>query len=259
MFLSAEEIKINKEYLNKGYVIQDIIDVPSLDWISNFFIQKVGKKNSYDSNKLFFDNIHKKLKLDLLNDFRVEVINKINNSHSFREKFYKIAKPLVDMVVGNEVVMQKRISLSVQMPKDDSSLLPIHADTWSGVSPFESVIWLPLVDCKKTKSMFILPPNKSKNIKKIMSNKKIKNSGDLYREVKKDLQWINIKYGQIMIFDHSLPHGNVVNQEKGTRWSMNCRFKSIFTPYADKKIGEYYEPITLKASSRRGMSYKLPK
>ena len=27
---------------------------------------------------------------------------------------------------------------------------------------------------------------------------------------------------------------------------------------ADKKIGEYYEPITLKAASKRGISYKLP-
>ena len=49
-----------------------------------------------------------------------------------------------------------------------------------------------------------------------------------------------------MIFDHSLPHGNIVNQEKETRWSMNCRYKSIFTPYADKKIGEYYEDDNIK-------------
>ena len=40
---------------------------------------------------------------------------------------------------------------------------------------------------------------------------------------------------------------------------MNCRFKSIFTPYKDKKLGEYYEPITLKPASRRGMEYKFPK
>ena len=40
---------------------------------------------------------------------------------------------------------------------------------------------------------------------------------------------------------------------------MNCRFKSIFTPYADKKIGEFYEPITLKAASKKGISYKFPR
>ena len=39
---------------------------------------------------------------------------------------------------------------------------------------------------------------------------------------------------------------------------MNCRFKSIFTPYADKKIGEFYEPITLKAVSKKGIFTNFP-
>ena len=152
-----------------------------------------------------------------------------------------------------------RVNLSIQLPNDGSSLLPIHADTWSGVSPFETVIWLPLVDCFKTKSMYLLPPNKSKKLKDLFLNKKIKTSEDVFEKVKKDLIWLDVKYGQVVIFDQSLPHGNRINKENETRWSMNCRFKSIFTPYADKKIGEFYEPITLKAASKKGISYKFPK
>ena len=52
--------------------------------------------------------------------------------------------------------MQKRINLSIQLPNDSSSLLPLHSDIWSGDSPFEAVVWIPLVDCFKTKSMYIL-------------------------------------------------------------------------------------------------------
>ena len=37
------------------------------------------------------------------------------------------------------------------------------------------------------------------------------------------------------------------------------RFKSIFSPYGDKKIGEFFEPITLRPASKIGMNYKLPK
>ena len=58
--------------------------------------------------------------------------------------------------------MQKNISLSIQMPKDKSSVLPIHSDVWSGVSPFDIVVWIPLVDCYNTKSMYILPPHHNK-------------------------------------------------------------------------------------------------
>ena len=49
----------------------------------------------------------------------------------------------------------------------------MHADTWSGDSPFETVIWLPLVNCYKTKSMFILKQSKYKNFEKFYKDKKL--------------------------------------------------------------------------------------
>ena len=94
---------------------------------------------------------------------------------------------------------------------------------------------MPLVDCYKTKSMFILPSNKSKNGNKIFKDK-INSTSDIFQKIKKDIKWLKIDYGQILIFDQTLPHGNVVNKEKETRWTMNCRFKGVFTPYKDKKL-----------------------
>ena len=65
--------------------------------------------------------------------------------------------------------MQTRINLSIQTPKDNSSLLPVHSDIWSGDSPFEVVVWIPLVNCFKTKAMYILPPNEYKKVEKNFS------------------------------------------------------------------------------------------
>tara|TARA_Y100001970_G_C14250263_1_gene871336 strand:+ start:49 stop:837 length:789 start_codon:yes stop_codon:yes gene_type:complete len=262
MFTSRIEKKINKHYLENGYVIQDIENLDYLNWIREYFckiIVSTFPKLRKEKKDYILNNIHKYIKVSDLNKFRLDIFNKINSNKQFRENFYKISKSLVDIIVGNEVAMQLRVNLSIQIPKDDTSLLPIHADTWSGVSPFETVIWLPLVDCYKTKSMYLLPPKKNKKLKKLFSNKKVKNSEDVFKKVKKDLIWLNVKYGQVVIFDQSLAHGNRINKENETRWSMNCRFKSIFTPYADKKIGEFYEPITLKAASKKGILYKFPK
>ena len=262
MFISDKEKKISEQYLKQGYVIQDIEDMNSLDWIRDChykIISKVLRKLNGNNPKDILNKIHKYISISDLNKFRLDIINKINSTENFRENFYKISKSLIEIVVGNEIAMQLRVSLSIQLPLDDSSLLPVHADTWTGVSPFETVVWLPLVDCYKTKSMFILPPQKNEILSKLFSDKKVKKSEDIYKTIEKDLIWLDVKYGQVVIFDHSLPHGNIINKENETRWSMNCRFKSIFTPYADKKIGEYYEPITLKAASKRGISYKLPK
>ena len=90
-------------------------------------------------------------------------------------------------------------------------------------------------------------------------NKKIKSTNEIYKNLKKDLVWIDIHYGQILVFNQCLPHGNIKNKTAETRWSLNCRFKGVFTPYNDKKIGEFFEPITLKKISEMGMKYKLPK
>ena len=81
--------------------------------------------------------------------------------------------------------MQLRINLSIQMPKDDSSLLPIHSDVWSGDSPFEGVIWIPLVDCYKTKSMYILPPSKYKKIQRLFLQKQSSSSEQIFKKIKR--------------------------------------------------------------------------
>ena len=86
-----------------------------------------------------------------------------------------------------------------------------------------------------------------------------KSSLDFYRSIKNDVKWIKINFGEVLIFNQALPHGNVINKENETRWSMNCRFKSLYSPYGDKKIGEFFEPITLRAASKIGMQYHLPK
>ena len=77
-------------------------------------------------------------------------------------------------------------------------------------------------------------------------------------EIERDVIWLELNYGQAIIFTQNVMHGNVLNEEITTRWSCNCRFKSVFSPYSDKKIGEFFEPITLKPATRLGAEYKLP-
>ena len=135
--------------------------------------------------------------------------------------------------------MQKNINLSIQCPNDDSSLLPIHSDTWDGNSPFEAVLWVPFVDCYKTKSMFILNAKKYVKFEKAYKKKEIKSANDLYSNLRPHIEFVKIKYGEFMLFNQNLPHGNVVNKSNETRISLNCRFKSLFTPYRQKELGTF--------------------
>ena len=261
MYIEKKEQAIIQNFEKNGYLIFKPEEQKILNNIRSKFISFLPKKiynKKYKNEAYIFNNIHKYIEKKKLNNFRLDIINKINTTSEIKEKIYKLSKKYLDVLVGNELVIQKRINLSIQLPKDSSSLLPLHADTWSGVSPFEIVIWLPLVDCYKTKTMYILPSNKIKKYESRLISKKTKSSDQIFNLIKKDLIWLKVNYGEILVFDQSLPHGNIVNKEKETRWSMNIRFKGLFTPYGDKKIGEFFEPITLKPISKKGMNYKLP-
>jgi len=261
-FLTSEELKISKEFKNSGFVIRNTANKDSLNWIQSKFVDLIKKeinlKNNI-SNLNILNNIHKKISKSNLNDFRLKIYNKINKEPDYKFHYFQIARPFVEALAGNELAMQKKINLSIQLPKDDSSLLAVHSDVWAGDSPFEIVVWLPLVNCFKTKTMYILPPNKNEKFNKKVSEIRYSDNEKVFQLIKKDVKWIKINFGEVLIFNQSLPHGNRVNNESETRWSLNCRFKNTFTPYGDKKIGEFFEPITLRTISELGLKYKLPK
>ncbi len=254
-FLDQKDLNISKEFETRGYIIRDIEDKTSINKIQSFFTNEIKKNlriKKKISNLSLLNNIHKFIKRKDLNEFRLKIMNSMKNNKEFRKLYYLTSKYYLETLIGNELAMQQRVNLSIQMPKDISSLLPVHSDVWAGDSPFEIVVWLPLVDCYKTKTMYILPPKKNKKI----NLNELNSSKNIFDKIKKDFVWPKVKFGQVLIFNQMLAHGNVVNLEKETRWSMNCRFKSIFTPYGDKKIGEFFEPITLRKASELGMKYK---
>jgi sporadic carbohydrate cluster 2OG-Fe(II) oxygenase len=260
-FITHKESEISSKYLEQGYFIGPATDTTALTWMRECFMslakEELGIKNDTKEDH-FLDLIHQKISVSELNSFRLAMIRKANALPDFRQKYYQIAKSYLDIIVGNELSMQLKINLSIQLPGDDSSLLPVHADTWSGDSPFEVVVWIPLMDCYKTKSMYILPPEHNSELNKNFRTNAGSNSEDLFRSIQEKVKWLEIGYGDILLFNQALPHGNRINLESETRWSMNCRFKGVFTPYSDKKIGEFFEPITLRAASTNGLNYTLP-
>jgi len=259
-FFSSQEIEVNKQFLDSGYIISNCEDMDSLDRIRSRLVEitSVYLGDTFPEPAKLLNKIHTKVRPEQLNDLRVHIIQKINSEPWLRRNYFELARSVIEILVGNELAMQLRVNLSIQMPQDDSSLLPVHADVWSGDSPFEVVVWLPLVDCYGSKSMFLLPPVAAEKLTESFIKFQGKSSEDIFREIESDLEWIEINYGQVLIFNQNLPHGNRINRENETRWSMNCRFKSIFSPYGDKKLGEFFEPITLRPASRIGLGHRLP-
>ena len=263
--LSEREINDIKIFLKKGYLIKKVENENSLKKILDFINEQIydylnlkKKEDCY-----LFDKSHELVPQKKLNDFRLSIIQKINSNDWIRESYFELARQSIFTIIGNELAMQKRLNLSIQLPNDTGSLLNVHSDTWSGDSPYEVVVWLPLVDCYNTKSMYILPNDKIDNycdnsnlfIEQVIERNNVLNSDNLYEKISTDVCFLKLNRGEVLVFNQTLPHGNLVNKEKETRWSMNCRFKALFTPYSEKKLGEFFEPLIIRPASFIGMNY----
>jgi sporadic carbohydrate cluster 2OG-Fe(II) oxygenase len=108
--------------------------------------------------------------------------------------------------------------------------------------------------------MFILPQPKTLAVNAQLRNVAEDGMSGLYEKVKKDLVWLNVAYGKVLIFASHCLHGNVINRAPTSRWSLNCRFTGLFTPYTghEKKLGSFYLPITVRPVSRIGMRFEYP-
>jgi len=256
-FLTSLENKLSKKFINKGFIINKVHQIKSLIFINKLIVDNIKSILSI-KGYINLNFLHKFVSIKELNSFRVSLIYNINKHPEFRYHYFNLARENIYVIAGNELMMQKNINLSIQFPHDDSSLLPVHSDVWSGDSPYEINLWLPLVRCYESKSMYILEPKFYNNFENQMLKKKYLSSKNIYKFIKNKVTWIDIKYGQYLLFNQTLPHGNIVNIEKETRISMNCRFKSLYSPYGDKKIGEFFLPITTRAISKIGQNFKYP-
>jgi sporadic carbohydrate cluster 2OG-Fe(II) oxygenase len=263
VFQSAKDASVAEEFLGSAYVIRDVEDRAALDQFRREIVLAAARTINHpppEDDGAFLDNIHRLVPVENLNSLRLGLYGELNSKPWFRPTYFKLVTRLVETLVGNELAMQNRINVSIQMPEDRTSLLELHADVFAGETPYQIVQWLPLVDVRATKSMFILSRPKSEEVVTRLRDFSEGGMRALFEAVEPDLAWLEIPYGKVLLFSPNVLHGNVVNEETTTRWSLNCRYTGLFTPYGigERSLGSYYSPITARPVTRMGMAYRQP-
>ena len=250
----------SKNLIDYGYKIFDIEDVNLLRDIEEDFKSFLKVKNNLDVNDL--SDLHNHLDVSEVNQVRINYFQKINNDLSFSKQYLKMGEKIINEVVGTELAANKSVNFSIQMPHDETSLLGIHSDTFSGESEFQINLWIPITNSFQTNSMFIFNPEFSKEtIDHIEKYEEVGIKSMLENE-KDQYQFLELNYGQGLIFTPTCLHGNTLNSTSKTRISFNCRYKNLFSPYcareeSEKKLGSFYKPITPKAATLIGLKNKI--
>ena len=258
-FLTSDEIALSNDFLRNGFVVCDTESPEILESIRHDVAQIAInwlKQSQLESQAFELSNSHDFVANERLNDLRIAIFTEINNIADIRQRYFWLARQSLTSLVGNELAMQNKVNMSIQQPNDESSVLPIHSDIWTGDSPFQLVLWVPLTDASKSNSMFLLPPNESREARQRVAAGEFKSMDQIESEYHSQMVTMVVPYGKVLIFDSNCLHGNVLNETKTVRWSINCRFTGLLTPFTspERRLGTYYLPITTRAATKMGLS-----
>jgi sporadic carbohydrate cluster 2OG-Fe(II) oxygenase len=198
------------------------------------------------------NNFHNKLNgmsLGLLNELRVELIKKITENCNVRELVFKAFEQTLVQLLGPDIMAQKGCNLVLQPPGDPNPS-ELHRDT-PGNSPYELVVWVPLVDCYKTKAMYIVDIEKTEQaLNYLEANPKDWLSFEKYTKTLAVTP--DVPFGKALIFHTGCLHGSEINNEQETRVSLNVRYKNIFAPTGLKNQLQYFSPLRVSEIARLG-------
>ena len=208
------------------------------------------------ADDLALGQLHLGLDTKKVNEFRLAAISDLN-SIRWADILFKLLSKQVESLLGPDLLIQKKINLSIQLPNDTSSVLAAHSDCNSGDSAYQLNVWIPLTPAFSTNSTFVLDKERSRRYYKEIINNNAVSANPAEHD------FIRVDYGSAVLFPPSLIHGNVLNTTNSTRVSLNVRCKSIYAPGAlsgslERQVGAYYQlwrrsPLSVWAEEVEGM------
>lgn len=197
------------------------------------------------------EEIHKIIKDgDNFNEVKLKIISKMNKLE-INKILFSILKENLIKIFGPDIAVQKKVNLVIQRPFD-KNFVTLHKDSPPN-SLHELVVWMPLMDCKKTNAFKFLNIESSKKIEKMFKNKV--NEKKIKQFAKKKSFSVNTNFGEFIIFWTGVYHYSGMNCENSTRWSLNLRYKNLFTPYGAKAYLDYFEPINYSNLTKLNIDY----
>ena len=239
------------DFLRQGYTIQK---VENLD-----FLNKLKLKIKEELVPDDLDLIHKNCSPSEINSLRISLFRKINNIKNWENQYFSLASSHLTDLLGPDLSIQTKLNLSIQMPMDKSSILDLHTDALSGQSVFEVVLWVPLTRAFSSNAMYIFPREITEKILNDLRDNEKLGMKNLFLKYKKFANFLELNYGECLIFSPTLFHGNVLNETSSTRVSLNCRFKNLFSHEAkngERRLGSFYRVLKMSPLTQIGLSYR---
>jgi sporadic carbohydrate cluster 2OG-Fe(II) oxygenase len=242
------------EFAERGYTIVDAHRPEVLDRLLAQFLAAAAEQLGVPADQLSADSLHDHVGPgDAAARFRLELTQRLVSAHNVGAEVFEAFGDVLGALLGPDVLSQ-RVPNIVFQPPGDPRPTELHRDAPAN-SPYEVVVWLPFVDCFGTKSMYLLDRVGSAEVMAFYREHPDDRAG-FEEQLMARASFVEVRFGQALLFWSGLFHGSVVNTEAESRLSINTRFKQLFAPLGMKDPFRYFEILHTSPLTRLGLEFQ---
>jgi sporadic carbohydrate cluster 2OG-Fe(II) oxygenase len=140
---------------------------------------------------------------------------------------------LVETLCGKELFIQRRAHTIFNVPGKEQAKQWPHYEAMSGISPFTFVLWAPFHDLEDEGGVYYIDQESSLKIMKKEQAEGLVN-GPTILNMMEEQKPPRLKFGQVIVFNPFIIHGNITFNSKLARIACSVRFQSCSKPLLQK-------------------------
>jgi len=231
-------MEIKKQLINgQGFAVFSIENMKAFNKLRKSFIEKMNIPKGSKNISLVRKKMAKMSKAEI-NRSMINLLKFTNLSEMIINSCPKLIKKLC----GSELFIQRRAHTIINVPGKGQAKQWAHYELMSGISPYTFVIWAPLHNLDDQGGVYYIEQNKSLKVMKKEQREGLVN-GPRVLNMMQDQKPTRLKFGQAIIFNPFILHGNVAFKSKFARIACNVRFQSCKKPLLQKNSDylKYYK------------------
>jgi sporadic carbohydrate cluster 2OG-Fe(II) oxygenase len=224
----------------KGYSVFPIENIDIFKKLRTSFIEKINIANKLGDN---IGQIRKKMAKMSKAEINKIMVNLLS-FNDLSEMIINSCPVLIKSLCGDELFIQRRAHTIINVPGDGQSKQWTHYELMSGISPFSYVIWAPLHDLEDQGGVYYIDQKKSSEIMKKEEQEGLVNGPTVLNLITEQKPTL-MKFGEAIIFNPFVLHGNVTFKSEFARIACNVRFQSYNKPLLQKNTDylKYYKLV----------------
>ena len=222
----------------QGYAVIPIENMKTFIKLRDTFVERINISNGSEKNIDFVRKAMAKMSKAEINRSMIDILKFTNLSEMIINSFPK----LIESLCGKELFIQRRATIIMNVPGEGQAKQWPHYELMSGISPFTYVIWAPLHDLEDQSGAYYINQKESLEVMKKEQAAGLVN-GPTVLNMMQNQKPTPLKFGQAIIFNPFVLHGNVTFNSKFARIASGVRFQSYNKPLLQKNSDylKYYQ------------------